>query len=310
MRKVIKVGSRNSRLALAQVDIITKLLQNIAPEVEVELVEISTTGDKFLGDLSKAGGKGAFVKEIEHALLDKSIDMAVHCMKDVPNDLPDGLIIPCMPKRGDLRDVALCREGFSFETLPQGAKVGTSSLRRTSQLRRNFPHLDMVPIRGNIDTRIKKMNNGDVDAIILARVGLVRVGWENKADVVFEPDMMLPPVGQGALGVECRADDTEMRTLLDQINDKDTFACVTAERAMTRLLGGNCHTPIAGYCEVTKGGSLRMIAHVASPDGRTLVRARNKMPYDNPEALGESIAQELLTGGAGDIIDALNAKAS
>lgn len=303
MTRIFKIGTRNSRLALAQTNQVIAALKAYDETIQTEIVEITTTGDKFLGDLSKVGGKGVFVKEIEDALLSGKIDMAMHSMKDVPNDLPEGLIIPAMIKRDDIRDVVVCREGESFEGLKDGAKVGTSSLRRASQLRRNFPHLEIVPIRGNIDTRLRKMENGDVDAVVLAKAGLDRMGWDGRISVVFEPDMMLPAVGQGALGVECRESDDEAMAILKGANDEHTFACVTAERAMSGRLGGNCHTPIAGYCEVTKGGSLRLISHVTSQDGKTLVRSRQKMPYDDPDAIGAAAAAELLEQGAKDIID-------
>ena len=305
MSRIFKIGTRNSRLALAQTNQVIAALKAKQPDVQVEIVEITTTGDKFLGDLSKVGGKGVFVKEIEDALLSKKIDMAMHSMKDVPNELPEGLVIPAMTVRDDIRDVVICPEGKSFEGLKEGAKIGTSSLRRASQINRNFPHLEVVPLRGNIDTRLKKMENGDVDAVILAKAGIDRMGWESRINVVLEPDMMLPAVGQGALGIECRADDEEAMALLHKVNDEETFACVSAEREMARLLGGNCHTPIAGYCEKTKGGSLRIISHVASPDGKKLVRSRHKMPYENPKAVGKAAADELLEQGAKEIIDAI-----
>lgn len=303
MTRTFKIGTRNSRLALAQTQQVIDALEKVNPGIQTEIIEITTTGDKFLGDLSKVGGKGVFVKEIEDALLSGKIDMAMHSMKDVPNDLPEGLVIPAMLERDDIRDVVVCREGETFEGLKTGAKVGTSSLRRASQILRNFPHVEVVPLRGNIDTRLRKMENGDVDAAVLAKAGLDRMGWNGRINVVFEPDMMLPAVGQGALGVECRADDEETLAVLAKVNHADTFTCVTAERAMSARLGGNCHTPVAGYCEVTKGGSLRLIGHVTSPDGKTLVRSRQKMPYDDPQAVGEAAAQELLDQGAKQIID-------
>ena len=308
MARTYRIGTRGSKLAMRQAEIVAETLQAKFPDFSYELIVIKTTGDKFMGDLSKVGGKGAFVKEIEDAMLKNEIDLAMHSMKDVPNELPETLVIPCILDREDIRDAVVCREGESFEGLPEGAIVGTSSLRRASQIRRNFPHLTIKPCRGNIHTRIDKLNNKEFDALILAKAGLDRVGLSNKIDLVFEPDMMLPAVGQGAIGVECREDDAEALSLLSAVNSTETTACLDAEREMARLLGGNCHTPIAGYCVVTKGNNLRLIAHVTSVDGKTLVRSREKMDFENAIDLGRVVAEDLLSQGAQEIIDSIKAE--
>ncbi|MFT7144742.1 MAG: hydroxymethylbilane synthase [Alphaproteobacteria bacterium] len=305
MTRILKIGTRRSRLALAQTEMVRKAIAEVVPDISFEIIEYITTGDKFLGDLSKVGGKGVFVKEIEDAMLKGEIDLAMHSMKDMPNKLPEGLVVPAVLARNDIRDAVICAEGQTFEGLKEGSKIGTSSLRRASQLRRNFPHLHVVPVRGNVDTRIAKLKTGEIDAVVLAKAGLDRLGWDDKITLVFEPDMMLPAVGQGAVGIECKADDQELLDILAKVNCEETFTCIEAEREMSLLLGGNCQTPIAGFCEVTKGHNLRFIAHVTSPDGKTIVRARQKMPYDNPKALGKAIADDLLAQGAEAIISAI-----
>lgn len=307
MSRVLKIGTRSSKLALAQTELVIKAIESLNLDISFEIIEYTTTGDKFLGDLSKVGGKGVFVKELEDAMLNGSIDIAMHSMKDVPNVLPKGLTIASILPRGDIRDVVVCAEGKDFESLKEGSKIGTSSIRRASQLRRNFPHLEVLPVRGNIHTRLAKLTTGEFDALVLAKAGLDRVDLSHKISLVFEPDMMLPAVGQGAVGIECKGNDKELLDLLQKVNCTDTETCIKAEREMSLLLGGNCQTPIAGYCEVTKGGSLRFIAHVTSPDGSQIIRARDKMPYDNPENLGKKIAEELLNQGAEEIIKNLKA---
>tara|TARA_R110000868_G_scaffold218576_1_gene468972 strand:+ start:116801 stop:117730 length:930 start_codon:yes stop_codon:yes gene_type:complete len=309
MTRTLRIGTRRSRLALIQTEMVRKAIEKVAPDISFEIIEYTTTGDKFLGDLSKVGGKGVFVKEIEDAMLKGEIDIAMHSMKDMPNHLPEGLVVAGVLPRDDIRDAAICKDGVAFEALAAGSKIGTSSLRRSSQLNRNFPHLTVVPLRGNLDTRLNKLKQGEVDAIILAKAGLDRMAWNDKISLVFEPDMMLPAVGQGAVGIECKASDTELLDIIKMVNCEKTFTCVTAEREMSLLLGGNCQTPIAGFCEVTKGHNLRFIAHVTSPDGSKIVRAREKMPYDEPKALGRKIAEDLLSQGAQTLIEDIKASA-
>jgi len=306
----IRIATRGSRLALVQARMAGDALQKQTGR-PYELISVKTTGDKFMGDLSTVGGKGVFVKEVEDAVMDGEADIAVHSMKDVPgpHEQPAGLVIPAMLPREDIRDVCVCREGESFVALKKGSKIGTSSLRRATQLRATFPDLEVVPIRGNVDSRLEKLKNKEVDALMLAKAGLDRLNLTGRISEVFEPDMMCPAVGQGAIGVQCREDDADMIEMLKSINHTDTFTCVTAERAMLEVLAGNCHTPIAGYCEVTKGGSLRLIALVTSLDGREVVRTRQKMPYDNPITIGQTAGQDLQKQGADRIIAAITSEA-
>lgn len=306
----IRIATRGSRLALVQARLAGDALQKQTGR-PYALVTVKTTGDKFMGDLSKVGGKGVFVKEIEEALQAGEADIAVHSMKDVPGaeEQPEGLVIAAILPREDIRDVCVCREGESFVALKPGAKVGTSSLRRATQLKATFPYLDIVPMRGNVDTRLEKLKNKEVDVLILAKAGLERLNLTNRISEVFEPDMMCPAVGQGAIGIQCRKDDTDMLKALAAINDRDTFICVSAERAMLEVLNGNCHTPIAGYCQVTKGGNLRLIAMVASMDGKEIIRTRQKMPYNDPAALGVAAGKDLQAQGADRIIAAITQEA-
>lgn len=298
MTRLLRIGTRKSKLAIVQTEEVIAELKNSNPEINCEIVHITTTGDKFLGDLTKVGGKGVFVKEIEDALLNKEIDIAVHSMKDVPYNMTEGLVISSMLKRADIRDVALCKSTKSFIDLKEGEKVGTSSLRRASQIKASFPYLDVVPIRGNIHTRIQKMEDGEVDALLLAKAGIDRMAMQDKIKLVFEPDMLCPAIGQGAIGIQCREDDELVREDLAKINHKDTFTCVSVERIVIRTLQGSCQTPIGGFCEVTKGGNLRMIALVATPDGSKVVRSRHKLPYEDAEVLGEVVAKDLINQGA------------
>lgn len=302
MARTFRIGTRKSNLALKQTEMVISEIQKKVPDFQFEIVEILSQGcyERFQGNIKDLGGKGVFVKDLEQQILDEKIDFAVHSMKDIPTDeeLPEGLCIPAVLERGDLRDVVICREGESFVGLKEGSIVGTSSLRRESQILMSFPHLIVKPIRGNVGTRIQKLVQQEYDAILLAKAGLDRLDLSSKITEVFEPDMMLPAVGQGVIGVECREGDQEVLDLLSHINHMDTMVCVRAEREMLKILGGNCHTSVGGYCEVTKGGSLRMIAHVAAPDGSDLVRSRQKMPYDDPENLGATVAEELLSLGA------------
>jgi hydroxymethylbilane synthase len=306
MARTFKIATRNSKMAMVQTNRIIGLLKAVAPQHEFVAHEVVSDGcyERFSGDLQTIGGKGAFVKALEHALLNGDADMAMHSLKDVPGDvdLPEGLTIACTLQRDDLRDAAVCRPGDSLVALKPGAKIGTSSVRRASQLRMNFPHLDIVPLRGNADTRVGKVDAGEVDAAILALSGLRRIGLEHRVCDVFEPDVMLPAIGQGVVCVESKADDTEALEILAKINHADTFTCITAERTLLMKLQGHCHTPIAGYCEVTASRNLRLIAMVSSLDGQTVLRARAKMPYADAVKLGETVAEDLLSQGAARIL--------
>lgn len=306
MARTFKIVTRKSKLALAQVELVVQQIKQAKPDFEYEIIEVLSQGcyDRFKGDLSTIGGKGVFVKDLEKALLAGEADFAVHSMKDVPTDeeLPKGLEIPAVLERADIRDVIICREGESFVGLQEGAVIGTSSIRRSSQLHSGFPHLKTEPIRGNVDTRLLKLKEGEVDAVMLAKAGLDRLDMTDRITEVMEPDMIMPACTQGIVGIECRSDDDEVKEVLKLINHEPTMTCMRAERAMLEKLGGNCHTPIGGYCEITKGGSLRLLALVAALDGSKIVRSRVKMPMDNPEAVGHAAAKELLDQGAADLI--------
>lgn len=295
MERVIKIGTRGSRLALAQTHMVIDALTRAWPGVRTEIVEILTTGDwrPEQGEtrLSETqGGKGLFAKEIERALLDGTIDCGVHSMKDMPSFLPDGLVIDHMLPRADMRDALLCNRGTTLEDLPQNAVVGTSSLRRQAFLLARRPDLKIVPLRGNVPTRIEKLRSGQVDATILAYAGLVRLGLEDEAASIIEPDDMLPAAGQGAVGVEIRADDAGLRALLDKIHCVQTGYCVMAERAALQVLNGSCHTPIGAHA-VMADGRLQLRVAVASGDGQAWYEATGDgVVGDNARAIAIGLA--------------------
>jgi hydroxymethylbilane synthase len=302
MRKII-VGSRRSKLALTQTNWVIEQLKKLGLPFEFEVKEIVTKGDRILDvTLSKVGGKGLFVKEIEEAMFNKEIDMAVHSMKDMPAILPEGLIVNCTPVRADHRDVLISNDHRSLKELPEGAVVGTSSLRRAAQVLAQRPDLKIKSIRGNIDTRLRKLEEEDFDAIILAAAGLERMGWsEDIVTEYLEPTMCVPAVGQGSLAIECRKDDEELLDLLNHINDPITFKAVASERAFLHTLEGGCQVPIAGYAVVKEDGTVKLTGLVAEPDGSTIVA--DTMEGKEPLALGETLAKRLKERGAKEILD-------
>ncbi|MBY6035300.1 hydroxymethylbilane synthase [Fictibacillus nanhaiensis] len=301
MRKII-VGSRRSKLALTQTNWVIDQLRKSKLPFDFEVKEIVTKGDVILDvTLSKVGGKGLFVKEIEQAMLDKEIDIAVHSMKDMPSSLPDGLQIACTPKRVDPRDVLISEKYDSLEQLPEGAVVGTSSLRRAAQLLNNRPDLSIKSIRGNIDTRLEKLKSGEFDAIILAAAGLERMGWSK--DVVTEYlniDLCLPAVGQGSLAIECRSEDEEVKELLATLNDEYTFQTVKAERAFLHSLEGGCQVPIAAYATLNED-MVTLTGLVADPSGKKVLK-QSKTGH-HPHTVGVELAEELKQLGAKNILD-------
>ena len=305
MRKII-VGSRRSRLALTQTNQVIDQLKALSPETEFEVKEIVTKGDRILDvTLSKVGGKGLFVKEIEQALFDGEIDMAVHSMKDMPAVLPEGLVIGAVPEREDHRDALISNGHVKFCDLPAGSVIGTSSLRRSAQLLAARPDLEIKWIRGNIDTRLKKLENEEYDAIILAAAGLARMGWSS--DVVTEflaDDLSVSAVGQGALAIECRADDSELLALLTQFTCDDTKRTVTAERAFLSAVDGGCQVPVAGYA-VISGENVSLTALVASPDGKTILK--ETVSGADAEQIGLEAARLLKDRGAAELIEAARA---
>ncbi|QTM99984.1 hydroxymethylbilane synthase [Sediminibacillus dalangtanensis] len=301
MRKIV-IGSRKSNLALTQTEWVIDQLKKAGVPYEFEIKKIMTKGDKILDvTLSKVGGKGLFVKEIEQEMFDKEIDMAVHSMKDMPSQLPEGLIISSIPVREDHRDAFVSNDNVSLTDLPEGAVVGTSSLRRAAQVLAARPDVEIKSIRGNIETRLRKMKEEDYDAIVLAAAGLIRMGWGEEIVTEFlDPDLCVPAVGQGALAIECREDDQELRELLQKINDQYTAHTVSAERTFLHLLEGGCQIPIAGYAHMEKD-EVVLTALVATSDGKTVLKEVVK--GKNPVEVGREAAERMKARGAQKIVD-------
>jgi len=319
-RKKLVIGTRGSKLALWQSEFVRGLFED-ATGLRVEIKVIKTTGDKILDvPLAKVGGKGLFTKEIEVELAAGSVDLAVHSMKDVPTELPEGLTIAMMPPRVDPRDVIVSGAGYTLDMLPEGGTLGTSSLRRRSQVMALRPDLRIVDVRGNLDTRMRKAETGELDAVILAAAGIFRLGWEDRITHCIEPTQMVPAVGQGAIGVEIRTDDAFMAEVCAQLTHADTMRCVIAERVVMRRLEGGCQVPIGAYARVEaaedeaveggkdkdgkggKGGRLVMDAYVGSVDGQQQCRQHAEGGPDAPDALGEQMVEALLGSGAAGIL--------
>lgn len=303
--KTLKIATRQSPLALWQAEHIRSRLNALYPDLTVELVKFVTQGDKILDTpLAKIGGKGLFVKELEAALLDGRADLAVHSMKDVPMHLPDGLTLAVICEREDPLDAFVSNQYARFEDLPQGAKVGTSSLRRKCQILQQRPDLEIVDLRGNVGTRLSKLDDGLYDAIILASAGLKRLGLADRIRHCLAPVLSLPAVGQGALGLECRADDEKLLALIQPLQHEETSICVRAERALNAYLEGGCQVPIAGYATIVNH-QLQIEGRVGSVDGKTLLKKQLTGSMDQAEQLGEQLAQDLLDQGAGELLKAL-----
>ena len=299
------IATRASRLALWQAEFVQARLRALYPGCAVELLTLTTRGDQILDrTLSKVGGKGLFVKELETALLDGRADLAVHSLKDVPVDMHHPFELSSVLARGDARDALVSPTYADLSDLPAGAVVGTSSLRRESQIRANFPQLVVKPLRGNLDTRLGKLDRGDYHAIILATAGLERLGLNERIRRNLTPEESLPAAGQGALGIEIRDDRDDIREWLRPLTCPVTLACVTAERAVSRVLGGSCQVPLAAYAEV-HGSEVHVRALVASPDGRQMIRSEERGPLANAEQIGVAAARKLLDNGARPILDAL-----
>jgi len=307
--RVIKVGTRQSQLALTQTGQVIKQLEELCQKhglpYSFEIHKIVTKGDKILDvTLSKVGGKGLFVKEIEQALLNRDIDLAIHSMKDMPYELPEGLMIGAVPKRLSPQDCLVLKQGYSLDDLPHGAKVGTSSLRRSSQLKFARPDLDLQWIRGNIDSRLRKLETEGFDAIVLAAAGLTRMGWEHKISTLLPVDVCVPAVGQGALGVQCRSKDDEVLKLLALLNDHDSEVTVAAERSFLGTLEGGCQVPIGAHATIVDHNGLEEVLEltgiVGSPDGKTLLKSIQR--GTDPIQLGAQVARQLLDDGARDIL--------
>ncbi|HPD56900.1 MAG TPA: hydroxymethylbilane synthase [Smithellaceae bacterium] len=299
----IKIGTRGSKLALAQTNHVAGALKKIAPDIEAEICVIKTSGD-IMQDVSllQIGGQGVFVKEIEEALLAGSIDLAVHSMKDVPGQTPEGLIFAAIMKREDARDVLVSRGNVKMEFMPKGARIGTGSLRRAAQIKAMLPDVNIVPLRGNIDTRLKKIETENLTGVILAAAGMKRMGYLEKITQYLPVELMLPAVGQGALGLQIRKDTLELAGICGKLNHPQANAEVSAERAYLRELGGGCRLPIAAY-GLMEGNRLTLEGLLAAPNGSTIVRDKVWGEIGEAEELGKKLAGLILEKGGRKLLD-------
>lgn len=301
--RVIRLGTRSSPLALWQAEFVRDQLKTSHPKVCVELVKISTLGDRDRNSpLAAVGGMGLFTKEIQKALLEQTIDIAVHSLKDLPTSQPDGLTLGAIPERESITDSLISPKYQTLANLPQGARLGTSSLRRKAQVLNIRPDLQVEPIRGNVETRMKRATEGDLDAVILATAGLNRLKYSEIVTAELAPPDYLTAVGQGALGVECRSDDSEVLSLLESLNDNATRCSVLAERHLLRLLEGGCMIPLAAWGRTESHGQLTLTGHVFSADGSRKIGAEATGPLSDPEAVGKQVADQLLALGAAEIL--------
>jgi hydroxymethylbilane synthase len=299
--RTLVAGTRRSELALTQTHWVIERLKELEPGLDIRVEKIVTKGDRILNvTLSKVGGKGLFVKEIEQALLDGKIDFAVHSMKDMPSEMPPGLVIGAVPVRETPTDALLSIDGKTLDELPSGAVVGTSSLRRQAQILAYRPDLKVKPVRGNLETRIRKMQEGQFDAIILATSGLKRMDWENKICQELTADVMLPAVGQGALAVQCRADDEELLAVLQRLNHEETKKAVSAERSFLHAFQGGCHLPIAAHA-VLNQDEIYLTGLVADPGGQAVIK--KSIRGKDPEKIGKDLAACLKEEGAGRLLE-------
>jgi hydroxymethylbilane synthase len=306
MAKSIKIGTRGSKLALWQANWVKSALNAEHTSIAVELVPIKTRGDKILDvPLAKVGGKGLFVKEIEDALLNGRIDLAVHSMKDMPSEIPDGLCVGAIPEREIPQDVLISKKGLLLHDLMPGARIGTSSLRRSAQLLHARPDLVILPLRGNLDTRLKKLETENLDAIILAAAGVKRLGLENRITEYLDESVMLPAVGQGALCIEIRQNDPEIEPITSALNHQETWTVVMGERAFLNRLEGGCQVPIAAHGKIKKN-TFTLSGLVASVDGTTVIKETLSGPEDSSESIGVKLADRLLSMGAKNIMESLN----
>ncbi|RKN45703.1 hydroxymethylbilane synthase [Streptomyces hoynatensis] len=305
--ELIRIVSRSSPMALAQVERVRTELAALAPGVRTEVVPVTTSGDRWMGDLGKLGGKGAFTKEVDAALLAGKADLAVHCMKDVPADrpLPAGTVFAAYLRRDDIRDALVDPAGRTLGELPPGTRIGTSSVRRIAQLAATRPELACVPMRGNANRRLEKLAAGEADALLLAVSGLHRVGEQARISQVFGVDEMCPPIGAGVLGLQCREDDTEVIDLVSGLSDPGTFREMEAERMFLHVLQGHCNSPIAGYAKAERDGRLSLWGRVFSPDGKQVLDAHEWAGPLDPATLGTSVAVALLRQGARELIDSI-----
>ncbi len=301
----IVIASRESLLAMWQARFIQKCLGELYPQTEISILGMTTRGDQILDQsLSKIGGKGLFIKELEQALEDGRADIAVHSMKDMPMNVPKGFRLAAITEREDPRDAFVSNQYASLESLPEGSIVGTSSLRRESQLRAQFPHLRVQPLRGNVQTRLRKLDENQYAAIILAAAGLKRLELSDRITALLSPEQSLPAVGQGALGIECREDRTDLVELMQPLHHHETAYCVEAERAMSRILGGSCQVPLGAFAEIVNG-TLQLRGFVSQPDGSRIVNAALSGKPETGITMGEKLAQQLIKQGADEILASL-----
>ncbi|RVU84584.1 hydroxymethylbilane synthase [Leucothrix sargassi] len=305
MSNIIRIATRKSALALWQAEHVASRLKAIHPELEVELVGMMTRGDVILDTpLAKVGGKGLFVKELETGMLEGTADIAVHSMKDVPMAFPEGLHLPVIMEREDPTDAFVSNTFASIDELPQGARVGTCSLRRQTQIREYRPDLQILDLRGNVNTRLAKLDNDEYDAIILASAGLIRLGFQDRIRQSISSDKSLPAIGQGAVGIECRVDDERVNSLLAPLIHAETDIRVRAERALNNRLNGGCQVPVAGFAEL-EGDQIRLRGLIGYPDGSALFRSEKVAAVADAEALGVSVAEDLLAQGGRGVLESI-----
>jgi hydroxymethylbilane synthase len=306
----LRIGTRGSQLALYQANWVKEKLIRAYPRLEVTLIIIKTTGDKIQeAPLAKIGGKSLFVKEIEEALIRREIDLAVHSIKDVPTELPEGLHLSAITKREDPRDVLISGDGRLLKDLPRGSKIGTSSLRRQAQLLHFRDDFEMIPLRGNLDTRLKKLKTMNLQGIILAYAGIKRLGLENKITEIIPTELSLPAIGQGALGIETRREEVDVDEKVRSLNDPPSAIAISAERSFLKRLGGGCQVPIAAFGQIL-GPTLRIDGMVGTIDGKRLIRHRMESPLEKAEKLGMELADILLNKGAGEILEEVYRKSA
>ena len=298
---IVRIGTRTSVLAMAQTNEVLALLRAARPEVEFKIVPITPEGDRRKAAPMQSMGRGMFAKGIEEALLDGRVDIAVHSAKDLPTELPEGLVIAAYPKRGDARDVIVNRWGVGFMRMPPGARIGTSSPRRSGQFLAARPDIEIVPVRGNVDTRLGRVGDDDLDGVALAAAGLARLGRLSEATEILSPELCAPDAGQGALAVEIREDDARARDMAAVCNHPDAWASVSAERAFVEATGGGCRVPVAAYA-VHDGEDLDILAMACLPDGSRIFRERTVRPASDPESAGRAAAAALMKTGADSIM--------
>lgn len=301
----LRIATRKSPLALWQANHVKNQLLVLYPHLDIDLVELSTQGDKILDSpLAKIGGKGLFVKELEQSLLDKTADIAVHSMKDVPVELPEGLHLPVIMEREEPLDAFISNKFNRLDELPPNAKIGTASLRRQCQLLANYPNFRVFSLRGNVGTRLQKLDNGEFDAILLAAAGLIRLGLKDRIKEYLSPEQSLPAIGQGAIGIECRQDDKQVNDLIKILHHPPTHCRLSAERAFNRRLQGGCQVPIAGFAELQEN-QLRLRGLVGSEDGKQIIYNEISGDCQHAEQLGILLAEQLLTQGASELLQTL-----